>query len=178
MEIDNAFLELSDRDPIKRIFPLLQQFVAVLLYGVAEESNVDDARYFLLINKGKDFDYMPLSTVTHCTNTHGGRVIKVETSGAGYLSPSMKKVIQQSGDGWQRLRRLFLSPATSRRKCYQEMLGHSLCGCTSGRCKGNCKCTCATMHSSLYSFLLIYDASSLVFADSSMLFLQFLLSIS
>ena len=29
MEIDNAFLELSDRDPIKRIFPLLQQFVAV-----------------------------------------------------------------------------------------------------------------------------------------------------
>ena len=61
---DNAFLELSgqntDKSDVKRIFPLLEHFVC-LLY-VDQETRVDDARYTLLIDKGKDFDDMPPSS--------------------------------------------------------------------------------------------------------------------
>ena len=138
---DNAFLELSgqntDKSDAKRIFPLLEHFVC-LLY-VDQETRVDDARYTLLINKGKDSDDMPPSSDALYQHT-----LRSYHQSGNIWSHIFQAIFNEGfipGWMWQKVGdcRVPVPVYIIKEIISRSMKELSMCGCKI-QCKRNCKC--------------------------------------
>ena len=140
---DTAFLSMATRQPdmdqIKGLFPILEQFVNNL-YSVKSCKTVDEARFELLLHIGKDFDDMPPSS--DALHQHTLRA----TYQSGHIWSCMMQNEFEVADvrnwGWSQA-----EPNSAPAPVYttKPLISHNLrelsvCGCKSGKCKGNCKC--------------------------------------
>ena len=134
-----VFLELSGCNPkLGHIFQILQKFVCQL-YGETGD-DVDESRLLMLIHKGKDFENMPPASDTLYLHT----LRAAHQSGNIWSFINQPSYIEQDIADWGYKRcgsKGYPEPVYTTKPIISRQLPElDMCGCESGRCKGNCKC--------------------------------------
>ena len=139
----NAFLELSQCNPgkevVDRVFRILQQFVCELYGEVADDVNA--VRLDMLVHKGKDFENMP--PTSDALYLHTLRCTHISGNIWSFINQPMYVEKEPTDWGYKRLgvKGVPVPIYTTKPVNSRKLTDLDMCGCESGRCKGNCKCT-------------------------------------
>ena len=138
---DTAFLSMTARQPdmeqIKGFFPILELFLNNL-YSVKSCKTVDEARF--LLHRGQDFDDMPPSSDALYQHTLRA------TYQSGHIWSCMMENEFEVADvrnwGWSQAgpNSAPVPVYTTKPLISRNLRELSVCGCKSGKCKGNSKC--------------------------------------